>query len=119
MQEKKFRGYCHEFGDFVYGRLLKHDYYNTNGDFLYTVHCIEGIDENYGDYLPDIDPETLVQMVGHDKNGAEIYEGDRLVDNLGQEHIATIQDTPELIAELKFKEATCKLYFDSQIRNDD
>ena len=58
-------------------------------------------------------------MVGHDKNGAEIYEGDRLVDNLGQEHIATIQDTPELIAELKFKEATCKLYFDSQIRNDD
>ena len=40
---KKFRGYCHEFGSFVYGHLLKHDYYNTKGDFLYTVYCIEGI----------------------------------------------------------------------------
>ena len=26
---KKFRGYCHEFGSFVYGRLLRRDYYNT------------------------------------------------------------------------------------------
>ena len=58
-------------------------------------------------------------MVGHDKDGAEIYEGDKLVDNLGREHIATIQDTFELIAELKLKEDACKLYFDSQVRNDD
>lgn len=56
-------------------------------------------------------------MVGHDKDGVEIYEDDRLVDNLGQEHIATIQDTPELIAEFKLKEDACKWYFDSQIRS--
>lgn len=65
VSNKKFRGYCHEFGSFVY------------------------------------------------------YEGDKLVDNLGREHIATIQDTFELIAELKLKEDACTLYFDSQVRNDD
>ena len=115
MADKKFRGYCHEFGSFVYGRLLRRDYYNTG----YYECFIEGTDEDYGDYLPDVDPDTVAQMVGHDKDGAEIYEGDKLVDNLGREHIATIQDTFELIAELKLKEDACKLYFDSQVRNDD
>ncbi len=109
MLEKKFRGYCHEFGGFIYGRLLRRDYYNTG----YHEFFIEGIDEEYGDYLPDVDPETVAQMIGHDKDGVEIYEGDKLVDNLGREHIATIQDTIELIAELKLKEDACKLYFDS------
>lgn len=120
VSNKKFRGYCHEFGSFVYGKLLKHDYYNIKDEFLCVEYYIEGTDEeDYGDYLPDVDPETVAQMVGHDKDGAEIYEGDKLVDNLGREHIATIQDTFELIAELKLKEDACTLYFDSQVRNDD
>ena len=48
MIDKKFRGYCHEFGSFVYGRLLRRDYYNAG----YYECFIEGTDEDYGDYLP-------------------------------------------------------------------
>lgn len=98
MCEMKFRGFCHEFGGFVYGRLIERDDYNS-GHFNY---YIEGIDEDYGDYLPEVDIDTVARMVGRDKNGIEIYEGDRLVDKVGGKHIATIYDSPEFIAELTF-----------------
>ena len=106
VSNKKFCGYCHEFGNFVYGKLLRHDYYNTKGEFLYVEYYIEGTDEDYGDCLPEVTPETVAQF-------------DKLVDNLGQEYIAKIQNTLELIVELRLKESTCKLYFDLQVRNYD
>ena len=96
MSEKKFRGYCYEFGGFVYGRLFKS---NATG-ILY----IEGIDEDYGDYLPDVDPESIAQLVGRDKNGNEIYEGDMLTDNFGQEYVAQLQDDSMFIFTLSLKE---------------
>ncbi|MBE8950725.1 MAG: hypothetical protein SR3Q1_09040 [Quinella sp. 3Q1] len=39
---------------------------------------------------------TLAQLVGVDKNGAEVYEGDTLLDELEQEYIAALTATPEL-----------------------
>ena len=112
MSEKKFRGYCHEFGNFIYGRLLRRDYYRTG----YYECFIEGIDEDYGDYLPDVDPETLAQMVGYDKNSTEIYEGDKLVDKFGRKHVAIIYDSADLIALLTLEEDFCSIYFKSQVR---
>ena len=40
-----------------------------------------------GDTL-NVDPETVVQLVGYDKNGNEIYEGDTLIHRSGAEWIA-------------------------------
>ena len=48
--------------------------------------------------------EEFVQMCGVDKDGHEVYEGDVLLDELEQEHIAEIYMRPEFIARLILKE---------------
>lgn len=30
-----------------------------------------------------VDPESVAQLVGHDSNGREVYEGDKLADKVG------------------------------------
>ena len=53
-----------------------------------------------------VEPESIAQFVGRDKDGREVYEGDILVDELEQEYTAEIYDRPEKIHALKLKEAT-------------
>lgn len=52
-----------------------------------------------------VEPESIAQFVGRDKDGREVYEGDVLVDELEQEYTAEIYDRPEKIRSLKLKEA--------------
>lgn len=37
-----------------------------------------------------VDPKSIRQLVGYDKNGKEIYEGDVVVDEFGQEFVAEL-----------------------------
>jgi len=53
-----------------------------------------------------VDRKSVAQLVGYDKDGNELYEGDILVDELEQEYTAEIYDRPEKIARLKLKEKT-------------
>lgn len=56
---------------------------------------------------PSINGELVkefVQLCGVDKNGHEVYEGDILLDELEEEHIAEIYMSPEFIARLILKE---------------
>lgn len=52
-----------------------------------------------------VEPESIAQFVGRDKDGREVYEGDVLIDELEQEYTAEIYDRPEKIHALKLKEA--------------
>ena len=47
----------------------------------------------------------VAQLIGFDRDGAEVYEGDVLIDELEQEYTAEIYDRPEKIHALKLKEA--------------
>ena len=48
--------------------------------------------------------EEFVQLCGVDKDGHEVYEGDILLDELEQEHIAEIYMYSKFIARLILKE---------------
>lgn len=79
----------------------------TKGNGLFENYWIRAenpIEPGY-DYHEEkpIDPESLAQLCGYDKNGAEVYEGDILVDELEQEHVAEIYDRPNVLAALTLK----------------
>ena len=75
-REIKFRGKRLTDGNWIYG-----DFFRNRGlSFI----ASDGISENplatWRDY--NVDPETVGQFTGfHDKNGKEIYEGDRILIN--------------------------------------
>ena len=39
----------------------------------------------------EVDPDSVKQLIGHDINGREVYEGDILVDHVGTEYIARLE----------------------------
>ena len=66
MRTIKFRGQLSN-GNFIFGDLVQW------GGFEEPRIC----SWNNG-VIYDIEPESVAQLVGYDKNGEEIYEGDRL-----------------------------------------
>lgn len=89
MRQIKFRGRDAN-GNFVYGDLIHY----SLGECAISD----------GKRLTFVKPASVAQFVGDDINDHEIFEGDILIDELEQEHIATIYDRPNVIARLSFKE---------------
>ena len=75
MREIKFRAKLIN-GDYVYGSYL----FNPDGSSIVTEKGL----------MYNVDDETVGQFTGcHDADGKEIYEGDKLVDYVGE--IVTVQ----------------------------
>ena len=68
MRQIKFRGKTPE-GKFVYGDFVQHGPSENK----------PGIIDDEGFYR-EVDPDTVAQLVGCDKNGKEVYEGDTVIE---------------------------------------
>ena len=68
MREIKFRGKRIDNGELIYGDLL------TGGNEFAIINDT---------WRAVVVPESVAQLVGYDKNGAEVYEGDTLIDESG------------------------------------
>lgn len=79
MQKYKFRGKEIKTGKFVYGDLVN----SHSGKTL--------INERTTVAAKYVDPETVAQLVGYDRNGAEIYEGDLIRSHFGSSCYATFR----------------------------
>ena len=61
------------------------------------VECsgISYITENHdGD---EVAPDTVAQLVGYDKNGKEVYEGDTIAGENGYETVVYYHDNPDFV----------------------
>lgn len=74
MRPIKFRGRRIDNGEYVYGVYVK----------SVPMSSFPGIVDN-DDYIHDVDPDSVAQLIGYDVNGKEIYEGDTLIDGFGKE----------------------------------
>lgn len=90
MRTIKFRGRHVEYHDEIYYGFYVMD---ARGN-----HFI--IDSN--NIMHIVDPESVAQLVGHDSNGNEVYEGDVLLDELDCEWEARL--TPTDLRGLTLKE---------------
>lgn len=70
MRPIKFRGRRNDNGELVYGSYVREVYSDIG-----TIHAI--IDEGGEEFL--VDENSVAQLVGYDKNGAEVYEGDTVI----------------------------------------
>eukprot|EP00919_Chromeraceae_sp_WS-2016_P040608 GHVR01096926.1.p1 GENE.GHVR01096926.1~~GHVR01096926.1.p1 ORF type:complete len:129 (+),score=16.25 GHVR01096926.1:153-539(+) len=86
MREIKFRGKRIDNGEWVYGFLVREDFYTGENPNKWMIMC-ENVD--YG-----VIPETVGQYTGLKANGVEIYEGDLLSNNF--------KTDKEVIREVKF-----------------
>lgn len=80
MRPIKFRGRRIDNGEFVYGVYVK----------SVPMSSFPGIVDD-DDYIHDVDPDSIAQLVGYDVDGKEVYEGDTLIDDDGQEFVASLQ----------------------------
>ena len=87
MRQIKFRGRLEESDKIIFFELGEVE---LVADGLFS--------KSFDDYVVDVK-----QFVGYDKNGAEVYEGDLLIDDYEQEHIAEIYDRPAFLAHLELK----------------
>lgn len=87
MRQIKFRGIDVKTGKFVYGDLISSPY---KGKIIYEIRTHiqhkQNAEYSYPRYTTVKD--SIAQLVGHDSNGDEVYEGDTLIDEYGDENIA-------------------------------
>mgnify|MGYP007069909634 FL=1 len=97
MRTIKFRGRSATTKIFVYGFYCKQG--NTGLPKILTFK--KGFQ---GFYPVVVEEDSIAQLCGYDKNGKEVYEGDTLIDDIGEEYIARIYDPPQCISDLMLKE---------------
>lgn len=78
MRKIKFRGRSVKTKQFVYGFYCKR---GIDG-----LHKILTFNKGFQGFIPVVvDPDTVAQLVGYDKNGKEVYEGDTVVGEDGMQ----------------------------------
>ena len=94
-REIKFRGKTSE-GQIVYGDLVHLEIYHYPfGSGSHSKQSAFAINDEI--------VEEFGQLCSVDKNGHEVYEGDVLIDELENEHVAEIYDRPNFLASLVLK----------------
>jgi len=74
MREHKYRGKSIETGEWVYGYYAKLLSRGRRKPFIYSL---------IGEKWTEVDPETVGEYIGqNDKDGFEIYEGDKISDDV-------------------------------------
>lgn len=46
----------------------------------------------YDEELIEVEPDSVAQLVGYDANGREVYEGDKVISEYGDEVVARLMD---------------------------
>lgn len=70
-------------------RTIKFRGVDTSGELIYGNYSQYSRDEcaiSDGKRLAFVKPETVAQLVGFDKDGKEVYEGDRLINDRDGTH---------------------------------
>ena len=85
MRPIKFRGRRIDNGEYVYGDLL------TGGnEFAIINDTLRAM----------VDPDTVAQLVGYDKDGKEVYEGDAVIEEYvegeSKEHVARLESMTQV-----------------------
>lgn len=86
MKTIKFRGRVpdsdkRDGGRIVYGSLVEYDF----GIYKFWINPLVD-NRNY-----PVEPDSVAQLIGYDVDGKEVYEGDTLIDILGNEYTARIR----------------------------
>lgn len=87
MRKIKFRG-INKCGEYVYGDLL----HKKSRTYIAVTHYLKY----------KVDSSSVAQFIGEDSNGAEVYEGDLIIDKTGNLFVA------QLLGETFVNDATLK-----------
>ena len=82
MRQIKFRGRDVDTGRMVYGCFI-------------VGRCGEPCIATNRTAAYEVEPNSVAQFVGHDSNGNEVYEGDKLTDSQGNTYIAKFDSVVE------------------------